>query len=162
MTAIPSATVAQALTWIFSYQIADPENPALELSAVKELYSFDRVQYLAYQITRHSQTGSIYIRGIVRLLAPLSSANLQAYCPLGHFKPLRCIFKPSVVAHKLRLTDRVGELFEFGSVALKRFLPPSGACTGLCKSCCTSNKKLKILFYLTCATISHLTYFFCS
>lgn len=134
----------QGLTWLFSHQIADQANPAPELSMCKELFTYERIQYLAYHVTTSVDTGRVFIRGIVRLLVPVVASTLEAFTPLATFKPFRCIFKPAVVAQKLRASSRVGDLYEYGNITLKRTSTGASECTGSCKSCCLVNKRIKL------------------
>lgn len=129
-----------ALTWIFSYQFADPADTAPEQALVKTLGDLPFVQYLAFHVTEHSLKKSVFIRGIIRCHRPRSLLQLRDCLPLASFKPLRGMFSESVVRVKLHPRNRLSNLVEIGTLnpsIKKRPLQ----CNGLCPCCCTSNKR---------------------
>lgn len=126
-----------AITWIFSHPVVDHNHPEEEFAALKEFA--DAVQYLVFHIVEHSKTGHIYIRGIARCFTQRSLLQLQPLLMKATLKPLRGMFTPLVVKDKLRSTNRIGDLIEFGSLA-PRF-KRSIECTGTCSHCCNPNKR---------------------
>lgn len=131
-----------ALTWLFSFQVADPSDATAELAVIRPLADLLWVQYLAYHVVEHTSLKTVYIRGIIRCYRPRSLLQLKAVIATASYKPLRGHFAASVVADKLRSTSRIGDLFEFGSITpgAKRSLD----CSGLCSCCCLSNKRINI------------------
>lgn len=131
-----------ALTWIFSYQLVDSDDPTPELALLKPLADVPWIQYVAFHVVENVSLESVYIRGIVRCYRPRTHLQMKSLLPHGCFKPLRGMFTPTVVADKLRSITRLGELFEFGTitpVGTKRSLECSGSC-----SLCCSNKRSAI------------------
>lgn len=133
-----------ALTWVFSYQVSDPEDPAPELAILKQFAGLSLVQYAAYQVVQHSERHTVYIRSVVRFYRPRSLLQLKSYLPGLSAKPLRGVFTATVVADKLRPTNRIGPLYEYGfinpSTTVKRPLD----CDSSCPSCCLSNKRVAL------------------
>lgn len=129
-----------ALTWVFSYKVADHTDPAPEFDLIKTLADMPFHQYLAFHLTQHTKQKDYYIRGLVRCLKSRSLLQLRDYLPLATFKPVRGMFSSVVVADKLHPRGRVGLLQEYGSINLKR----SRACTGSCPCCCASNKRVAV------------------
>lgn len=132
-----------ALTWIFSYQVADPADASPEVAILKPVADVSWIQYFAFHVTENLSTDSVYIRGIIRCYRPRSTLQLKSILPYGSFKPLRGMFTPAVVADKLRPTNRIGDLYEYGLISTagaKR----SFECSGLCRSCCLVNKRLNL------------------
>lgn len=131
-----------ALTWVFSYQVVDPADPSPELTVLKSL-NIGLTQYLAYHVVEHSERHTVYIRAVIRFYKPRSLLQLKSLISGVTAKPLRGVFTQAVVSDKLRPINRVGPLYEFGSispVSVKRSLD----CSGLCSCCCLSNKRVAI------------------
>lgn len=126
-----------ALTWIFSHQVADPDDYAAEFDSVHTLQLDSRVQYLAYHAVEHADTGNVYIRGIVRFIRQTTLRQLKSLLATASYKPLRGVFSSAVVADKLRSTNRISQLSEFGSIDLSS--KRSRECNNTC-ICCKSNK----------------------
>lgn len=133
-----------ALTWTFSYQFADESDTSPELALVRTLVDYPYMQYVAYHVVRHATKLSLYIRGILRCVRVRSYIQLRSFLPYASFKPLRGVFNAPVVQSKLRPTNRVGALFEFGVIALNAPIKRPLECSGMCPCCCTSNKRAAV------------------
>lgn len=111
-----AADNTSALTWIFSLQLDDPADPSHELSTLEPLADVSWIQYLAYHVVENLSVGSVYIRGIIRCYRSRSYLQMKTLLSSPTYKPLRGRFTTLVVADKLRSTNRIGDLYEYGSI----------------------------------------------
>lgn len=144
----------KAMTWIFSYQLANPSDPTAELATIESVSLSTWVQYLPVHVVKpHGEHTVPYLRGILRCFTPRSRLQVLSLMPVATFTPLKGRFDSTVVSSKLKSTYRIGELIEFGSISADYVPPPpkSGSvkrkfqCVEFCNCPCGFNKRTAVV-----------------